>query len=154
MNDILATVKGLMEAALSAKITTFYQGEAQIVPKSYLPALMVYGDQTTVSYKDTCRDVVGRSIAIKVITNLMNYVDESGTDDVIKHMQDMYDIMESYTGGEYDGDTVIGVLRSNPDIFKLDGPTTINYNSAQAGEFFYIYGIVTVELNNQLIKRP
>ena len=69
---------GKLQKAFGSMFLTYYLEEVKAVPKQYLPALMVFCTQTDVIAKDTLKDQHKHSITIRVVDNVMSYVDEKG----------------------------------------------------------------------------
>ena len=159
MDELLDELKLLLKTALTTKFTSYYKGNALILGKSYLPALMIYGNSTTVEAKTTASDTYTYNITIKAVTNVMKYVDEDGTGEIIKAQEDLYRLMEDRNSSNQPTATsVLGVLRKTSNIggtrYKFNNNISIEYGEIQTGEFFYSAAIMTLDLATDLIQRP
>jgi hypothetical protein len=157
MNEVLDKIKSLLQDSLCQKITSYYKGEVIVPPKSYLPALMVIGNSTNVVAKDTCNDQFEYDITIRVVVNVMEYVSDRGTGEVMKAQEDLINIMEARNeDGSLASDSVIGVLRANvrTNKFLYNNDITAEYRAIQTGEFFYVQAEVSLSAVTDLIPRP
>jgi len=157
MKNAIDQLYTLFSTDLSAKFTTFYKGEVAIVPQSYLPALMVFGNQTTVVAKSTAKDQYVYDITARAVIDLKLYLKESGTNDIISAQMAMYNFMEERNAdGSLKSDTVLGVLRGNirTDDFIFNNDVTITYSVIQTGEFFYYKADCNFTATTDLLLRP
>src|SRR3989344_3978454 len=140
MNRVLSEIKTLLSTAMTTSIKQYYQGEVAVVPQSYLPALMIFGNGTEVVAKSTAKDQYRYNITIRVVIDLKLYLKESGTSDTIKAQQAIINLMEERnTDGTLKDATVLGTLRNNVrgTDYLFNNDITIEYQTIQRGEFFY-----------------
>ena len=164
MDDVLQTILDLMKATIndnSTQIKTFYKGKVnpEVVPMDYLPALMVYGNSTSVSALSTCKDQYVYDITIKLVDNLKNYLSTSGVDETIKHQEAMYNLIEDReTTGVLKADTVIGILRANirTDDFLFNNDIIADYSivPSESGTFWRIECDVNITATTDILSRP
>lgn len=155
MNDILAELKGYFEAALSDRITTFYQGEVVLAARSYLPALMVFGTSLDHSARSTAEDWNEYSITIRIVQDLADKFTEEGTGDIIKAQQDLWDVLqERGAGGTPAEDTVLGVLTRNVrgTEYIFNNERTITVQTIPQDKFFYIQGEVQLKVKDLTLR--
>lgn len=157
MNEALKELIILLKANLFQKIETYYQGEVIVNAKSYMPALMVFGNTTSVVAKDTCNDQFEYDITIRVVDNIMEYVSDRGTGEIIKSQESLISIMEARNiDGTLAIDTVLGTLRANVrgTKFLYNNDITVEYRAIQTGEFFYVQAELNLTAVTDLIPRP
>ena len=164
MDDVLQTILDLMKATIndnSTQIKTFYKGKvnSEVVPMDYLPALMIYGNSTSVSALSTCKDQYVYDITIKLVDNLKNYMSTSGVDETIKHQEAMYNLVEDReTTGVLKADTVLGILRSNIRTAKWlnNNDIDIDYTivPSEAGNFWRIECDINLIATTDILSRP
>ena len=160
MNELLDEIKGYLSAALTTKFTTYYKGEVIIVPKSYLPALMVWGNSTKVVARTTSQDQYSYGITIKAVVDINKYVNEAGTGTSVKAQEDLYKLMEERdpTTNQPIATCVLGVLRKVENIsgvkYLYNNDIDIQYSTIQTGEYFYCTATMTLNLVTDLINRP
>lgn len=157
MNEVLQELIGKLKANLCQKIQTYYQGEVIINAKSYMPALMVFGNSTNVIAKDTCNDQFEYNITIRVVDNIMEYVSDKGTGEIIKAQESLVNIMEARNDdGTLAIDSVLGTLRANVrgTKFLYNNDITVEYRAIQTGEFFYVQAEMNLTATTDLIPRP
>lgn len=159
MNEILKELIELFKAGMGDKIKTYYQGEvvAGTVPRSNTPALMVFGNSTNLVARSTGTDQYEYNITIRLVSDLMKYVDEKGTGQVLKAQEYLINVMEERTSqGVPENDTILGVLRKNikGKKFLYNNDIQINYQAIQTGEFFYIKAEATLTATTDVLPRP
>lgn len=160
MDLIEAEILGKLQTAMGAAITTYYQGEVKVPPQSYLPALMVFGTDTLIEARDTLKDVQTRKITVRIVMNVMAFVDQAGTGTVIKAAKQLRVLMEgrNATTGLYLPATVAGVMRNKAQLhgqyYYYDGDLRVRYHTIVAGEFFYAAADCTFDTFTDLIARP
>lgn len=159
MNELLDEIKALLVAALSAKFTTIYKGEVAVVPRSYLPALMVWPGSTKVVAKTTTQDQYIYEVNLRAVVDLNKYLDEAGTGDTIKAQEALMKLMEQRTTGSVPNtDSVLGVFRQRSHIggvqYLYNNDVTITYKIIQTGEYFYCKADMTLQFVTALINRP
>jgi len=159
MNNVLAELKEKLEDALKADvIRKFYQGEVLLVPQSYLPALMVFGNSTTVVAKSTACDQFVYDITIRIIFDIKKVFSENGTKETLQAPELMAEIMEGkQNDGTLRADSVLGVLRKVSNVrgtnFLFNNDIKIDYKTIQKGEFFYFQADCNLTATSDLIKR-
>lgn len=157
MNEALKELLEILEEALGQNIKTYYRGEVIVPARSYLPCLMVFGNSTEIQAKDTCNDTFEYNVTIRIVSDIMKYVDEKGTGEVIKAQDYLIDAME---GRNEDGtlrcDTVLGALRANlrGKNFLYSSDVRAEYRAIQTGEFFYIKAELQLTAVSDSVKRP
>lgn len=159
MNLVLDEIKDLMENNInvgSTRINTFYQWEVALVPRSYLPALMVIGRSTRQEARGTAKDQVTYDITIRVITDLVKEFTEAGTGDIIKAQETLANLMEEReTTGVAKATSVLGILRRNirGTSYLFHNDYTITYNMIQRNGFFYVAADMNFTLTTDLVLR-
>jgi len=164
MNDVLQTILDLMKDNINeneTKINTFYKGKVnpEVVPKSNLKALMVYGNSTNVVALSTCKDQYVYDITIKVVDHLTSYMSEKGVDQTILHQEAMYKLAEEReTTGVLKADTVVGILRANirTDDFLFNNDISVDYTivPSEAGSFWRIECDINLTATTDILSRP
>ena len=157
MNDILEELKAALLAAIGNSLTTYYTGEVVLVPKTYLPALMIFGNSTNLIAKSTAKDQTVHDITIRVVMDVADKFDETGTGLIVKAHQDLIDIMEEReAGGQPKAATVLGVLRANikGTDYLFNNDITINYQTLERDEFFYVQAECNFTATTDLVTRP
>lgn len=152
MNKVLAEILALFESAMVGNIKTFYQGEVikGVVPKDYMPALMVWGKSTEIVRKQTGCDQFRYTVGLRVVDDLMKYVNQAGTGKKIKSQEALIDMMEGLdVNGALKEDSVMGVLRTRSNIggtnyLYTDNPR-ITYATIQVGDFWVIQAEMELE---------
>ncbi len=160
MNEFLNEILGLLATQMGDRIKTYYIGEVVdgTVPKSNLPALMVIPVQTRVNAKTTASDIYEYSAKIKVVVDIMNYVEEGGVDTVIEHQADLIELMEGVNDNDQLRlDSVLGVLRAQQNIrgskFLYINNGVIDYSVIQNGKFRYAYATLSIQASTDLKRR-
>lgn len=160
MNEIIDEILTQLKSSMSANITTFYKGEAIIVPKSYLPALMIYPVSTSISndVSSTCEDRLTHTITIKIYSNVQKHLDEDGVDETIEHLDELVELMEGRNAdNSYKSDTVLGTLRSQTNIsgtdYRYNNDLEFQYGVIQTGQWFITRAEVTFTVDS-LVPRP
>jgi len=156
MNRVLSEIKTLLSTAMTTSIKQYYQGEVAVVPQSYLPALMIFGNGTEVVAKSTAKDQYRYNITIRVVIDLKLYLKESGTSDTIKAQQAIINLMEERnTDGTLKDATVLGTLRNNVrgTDYLFNNDITIEYQTIQRGEFFYYQADCNLTATTDLLTR-
>lgn len=157
MNRILSELKTKLSTAMgSTLIKSYYQGEVVVVPQSYLPALMVFGNSTEVVAKSTAKDQYRYDITIRVVIDLKLYLSEVGTGDTIKAQQAIINLMEERnTDGTLKSTTVLGTLRANirGTDWLFNNDINIAYKTIQRGEFFYYQADCNLTATTDLLTR-
>ena len=159
MNRVLDEIKSLLSTAMTTRIKSYYKGEVEPVPQSYLPALMIWGKSTTVVALSTAKDQYVYEIGIKVIIDLKTQLDEAGTGEIIKSQQEIINIMEERnTDGTLKSDTVLGTLRDTDNVkgtdYLFNNEIKIEYEKIEGDEFPYIRAELTLEATTNLLTRP
>lgn len=158
MNELLDELKSLLQTALGANFKTYYKGNVIVPPKKYLPALMIFGNSTNVIAKTTAEDQYQYNVSIKVVVDVMTFVDEAGTGEIIKSQETLIDLMEQRNSSNQPvATTVLGVLRDTDNIrgarYIHNNNINVTYSAAQTGEFFYNYAIMNLEFITDLVPR-
>ena len=157
MNRILSELKTKLSTAIGSNlIKSYYQGEVVVVPQSYLPALMIFGNSTEVVAKSTAKDQYKYDITIRVVIDLKAYLSEAGTGDTIKAQQAIINLMEERnTNGTLKTTTVLGTLRANirGTDWLFNNDITIQYKTIQRGEFFYYQADCNLTATTDLLTR-
>lgn len=161
MNDVLDELKALFSATInlvdSDRIKTFYIGEVAIVPQSYMPALMVIPNSTSVIAKSTAKDQYEYNITVRVVIDLKKFLSTSGTGDTIKSMQEITKIMEERNSDQtLKDDTVLGILRANirGTDYLFNNNITINYDVISTGEWPRVQAECELTAITNLLTRP
>lgn len=159
MNQLLDELKALLVAALAAKFTTIYKGEVAVVPRSYLPALMIWPSSTKLIAKTTTQDQYTYEVNLRAVVDLNKYLDEDGTGDTIKAQEALTELMEARdTDSIPKNDSVLGVFRKVSNIggvrYLYNNDVTITYKIIQTGEYFYCKAEMTLQFVTALINRP
>ena len=156
MVNIEAEIKAYLESALLTRISKYYTGEVKVIPRSYLPALSVMGTETNVVAKTTASDRNEWKITITVIAALTDYLDEAGTELVIKSDNDLKKIMEERNAdGTYKTNTVLYALRHTlrGTSFKFNNDIRLTYRVPENPEFPYCRATCEVTAFSDLILR-
>lgn len=160
MNNILDEILAQLKTSMTGNITTFYKGEAVIVPKSYLPALMIYPVSTSISNdrSSTCEDRLTHTITIKIYSNLQKHLDENGVDETIEHLSELVELMEGRNADNtYKSNSVLGTLRSRANIsgvdYRYNDDFDFQYGVIQTGDWFVTRAEVTFTVDS-LVPRP
>lgn len=160
MNLVEREILTKLQTALTTQIKSYYQGEVKVVPLSYCPALMVFGTNSTIDWRDTAYDLENFTLTIRVVMNLMAFVDEAGTGDTIKSQYALRQIMEGTdpTTFQYLPNTVLGVLRAKSGAlvgasYKFGQMVNLTYKPIVAGQFFYVGAEATVKVQSELRLR-
>lgn len=157
MNRVLSELKTLLSNAIGTTlIKSYYQGEVVVVPQSYLPALMVFGNSTEVVAKSTAKDQYRYNITIRVVIDLKLYLKESGTGATVAAQQAIVNLMEERnTDGTLKATTVLGTLRDNVRgvDYLFNNDITIEYKTIQRGEFFYYQADCNLTATTDLLNR-
>lgn len=156
MDDIISEIKSDLSTAIGSAIKTYYYGEVVLVPRSYLPALMIYGNSTTLVAKSTAKDQTVHEITIRVVYDIAPRFDEDGTGVTMLAHQDLIKIMEERDANMIPkSTTVLGVLRRNISgtDYLFNNDIRINYKTLQQGEFFYIAAECTISAVTNLVLR-
>jgi hypothetical protein len=165
MDDVLQTILDLMKNNINyvtvGTVKSFYKGKvnAEVIPRSNLRALMVYGTSTNVVAKSTCQDQYVYSITIKLVDHLTNYIKEAGVTETIKHQEAMYNLVEDReTTGVLKADTVLGILRANirTDDFLFNNEINVDYSIVppESGQFWRIECDVNFTATTDILLRP
>jgi len=164
MNLVLDEIKTLMEDNINDnlapgadnRIKSFYQWEVALVPRSYLPALMVIGRSTRQAARGTAKDQVTYDVTIRVIADLVKEFTEAGTSDIIKSQETLADLMEERdSNGLASATSVLGILRRNirGTNYLFHNDYTITYNMIQRNGFFYVAADMNFTLTTDLVLR-
>lgn len=159
MTEAVEEIKTLLSSNMeSTDVKTFYQGEIDfdLVPKSYLPAAMIFGTNTDHNAHGTAKDQSIYSITIRVVLDVKAYFSESGTGDTIKAQEALQDIMEERdANGVPLETTVLGILRRNirGTNFLFSNRMNISYSKMRTGEFFYVSADLTMTATTDLVSR-
>jgi len=156
MNRVLSELKTKLSTAMTTSIKQYYQGEVVVVPQSYLPALMVFGNSTEVVAKSTAKDQYKYNITIRVVIDLKLYLSEAGTGDTIKAQQAIINLMEERnTDGTLKANTVLGTLRDNVrgTDYLFNNDINIEYKTIQRGEFWYYQSDCNLTATTDLLTR-
>jgi hypothetical protein len=160
MNEVLDEILTMLKTSMSSNITTFYKGEAVIVPKSYLPALMVYPVSTSIenTTSSTCEDRLRHTVTIKIYSNVQKHFDEDGVDETIEHLSELVELMEGRNSDNtYKADTVLGTLRNQSNIsgtdFRYNDNLSFEYGVIQTGEWFITRAELTFTVDS-IVSRP
>lgn len=160
MNLVEREILTKLQVALTTQIKSYYQGEIKVVPQSYLPALMVFGNNSSVDWRDTAYDLEEFTITVRVVMNLMTFVDEAGTGDTIKSQYALRQIMEGSdpTTYQYLPNTVLGTLRAKSGglvglSYKFGKVVNFTYKPIQSGQFFYVGAEAQVKVQSELRLR-
>jgi len=164
MDDVLQTILDLMKASINdneTKIKTFYKGKVnpEVVPKSYMRALMVYGNSTNVIALSTCKDQYTYDITVKLVDHLTSYMSENGVDETIKHQEAMYKLAEEReTTSVLKADTVLGILRSNirTNNFLFNNDINVDYTivPSESGTFWRLECDINLTATTDILSRP
>lgn len=157
MNKIIDELYTLLSVGLSTKFTSFYKGEVAIVPKSYLPALMIIPVSTNLIAKSTAKDKYVYKINIKAVDHLPKYFDEDGTATTLDAPRQITELMEARdSNGIPTSTSVLGLLRANigGTNFLFNNDILIEYSITQQGEFPYIQADMSLDLVSDLLARP
>jgi hypothetical protein len=157
MNEVLAKIIELLKAEMP-QIKTFYEGEVVMgtVPRSHLPAVMVFGNSTNVIAKSTCTDQYTYNITIRLVSDLMKFVSEKGTGEIIKAQEYLIDTMEKRDSqGVLENDTILGVMRKNigTNKYLFNNDIRITYQTIQTGEFFYVKAEMNLTATTDILSR-
>jgi len=158
MNTIITEILEQLKVSMGGDINTFYKGEAVIVPKSNLPALMVYPVSTTLDNQNasTCEDRLTHTITIKIYSNIQKHLNEAGVDETIKHMEELVELMEGrQLDNTYKANSVLGSIRSNisGENYTYNDSLSFDYGVIQTGEYFVTRSEVTFTVSS-LVSRP
>lgn len=157
MNNVLDELKTKLKAAIgTTKIKSYYQGEVVAVPKSNLPALMIFGRGTTITAKSTAKDQYQYNITIRIVVDLNNYLSTAGVTEVLKAQEAIINLMEEReTDGTLKSDTVLGCLRDNIQGTKYlyNNDIEIEYQTIQRGDYFYYQADCNLPVTTDLLTR-
>lgn len=158
MNELLDELKTLLSTALSSKFTTFYKGEVVEPARSYLPALMVFGNSTRVIAKTTTSDQYQYNITVKAVIDVMTGVKEAGTSNIIQAQETLYKLMEERNSDNQPiAASVLGVFRKGDNIegtrYLFNNDIEIEYSRLERGEFHYVVATMTLTLTTDLVQR-
>lgn len=154
---VLEEIRGYLETALTTRIKTYYTGEVALVPRSYLPALMIFGERTQIIAKSTAKDQAQYDIGIRVETDINTYYKESGTGTTIAHTEDLMKIMEERNdNGTYKANTVVGALRAHVrgTNYLFNNDISVEYKIIQQGEYFVCRADLKIKATTDLYLRP
>jgi len=154
LND--STANGINQGTDGAVINTFYQGEVKLVPKSYLPALMVWGTRTEQNAHGSAKDQARYFISIRVVIDVVSEFTEANSSAIIEAQYTLRDIMEKRNAAGLAGaDSVVGILRRNirGTSFLFTDNYVIDYAMIPSGGFFYVAADMTIEATSDLILR-
>lgn len=133
-------------------IKTFYQGEVKVVPRSYLPALMVFGTRTEQPANGTAKDLVKFDIVVRVVIDAVTEFTEAGNGGILQIPFRLREIMEDRDEtGKAKDTSVLGILRGNirGTNFLYTTDSAIEYTTLQTNGFFY----TVAELKTQAVDR-
>lgn len=157
MNRVLSEFKTKLSTAIgSTLIKSYYQGEVVVVPQSYLPALMIFGNSTEVVAKSTAKDQYKYDITVRVVIDLKLYLKESGTGETLAAQQAIINLMEERnTDGTLKAATVLGCLRDNVrgTDYLFNNDINIEYKTIQRGEFWYYQADCNLTATTDLLTR-
>lgn len=157
MNDVLDEIIAFLSTGMAERVKTFYKGEVVLPPKSYLPALMVFGNSTNIVAKSTAKDQYIYNITVRIVMNINKKFSEDGTGTTIKAYEDMVNIMEDReTTGVLMTDTVLGLLRENVKgtNYLFNNTISVEYGKLDVGEYWAYKAEATFEAVTDLILRP
>lgn len=156
MDDIISEIKTALSTALTTSITTYYYGEVLLVPRSYLPALMVFGNETRLIAKSTSKDQTEHDITVRIVYDIAPRLAEDGSGTTMKAHQDLVKIMEERDSNMVPlATTVLGTLRRNISgtDYLFNNDITIEYKTLTSGEFFYIAADCRLTAVTDLVAR-
>ena len=122
MNEIAEEIRDYLETACGSNFNKYYVGfvrEELKIPRDYLPVLMVRapGKSLVTPGLSTARDKYNYSVEIRIIVDVMKYVDQTGlegNDYVVQHEKALQDFIdEADADGKPLATTILGALRSN-----------------------------------------
>lgn len=154
---ILSELKSYLETALGSRIKTYYIGEVVLVPRAYLPALMIFGERTQIIAKSTAKDQSQYDIVIRIETDINTFYKESGTGTTVSHTEDLANIMEERNSdGTYKSNTVVGALRTHVrgENYLFNNDISIDYSVIQQGEYFVCRADLKIKATTDLYLRP
>lgn len=156
MNDVIAEILAYLQAELGVRMKTYYLGEVEVTPKSYLPALMIIPNETNLIAKTTAEDQEEFDITIRVVTDLKTYLNEAGTGTTIKQTLDHVNIMEERNSNmTLKSNTVLGALRKyiTGSKYLFNNNARITYQVIQTGEWFYCRSEINLKAVTNLHQR-
>jgi len=161
LEDILTLIKATINTVDSDKIKTFYKGKvnAEVVPRSNMRALMVYGNSTSVVAKSTAKDQYQYDITIKIVDHLTAYLKETGVVETLESHEAFYNLVEEReSDGSLKADTVLGILRANirTDSFLYNNDILANYAiiPPESGQFWRLECDINLTATTDIVIRP
>lgn len=156
MNDVIAEIIAKIQTEVGNRIKTYYTGEVEVAAKSYLPAIMIFPNQTTLIAKTTAEDQEEFDITIRVVTDLKTYLNEAGTGTTIKQTLDHVNIMEERNSDmTVKSNTVLGALRKyiRGSKYLFNNDINITYQVIPTGEWFYCRSEINLKATTNLHLR-
>lgn len=159
MNLALQEICDMIEAELTGSvIKKYYIGEVILVPRSYCPAIMVFGTNTAIPKPSgTAKDQFVHSITIRVVYDVTQSYNEDGVDKVIKAQEELMNIItEQETDGTLKDGTIIAALRKNirGQYYLFNDQIEIEYKMLEAQKYFYVSADISLNATTDLIIRP
>ena len=153
MNNITSRLKTLIDNSITNDVNTVYDGDVVVPPNSYLPAVIIAGTTTSQTGDSTEKDEVVFEVTIKVVADVKEEFNESGTGEVLENQKKLKRIMEDRNNdGSLKSDTIFGILRENitDDNWIFNDNLTANYDPAQVGNWFLIQAEMTLEFEDKV----
>lgn len=158
MNLALEEICDMIETELTGSaIKKYYIGEVILVPRSYCPAIMVFGTNTGIAAKGTAKDQYTYSITIRVVYDVTQFYNEEGVDKIIKAQEELMNIIaEQETDGTLKDGTIIAALRKNirGEYYLFNDQIEIEYKMLEAQKYFYVSADISLTATTDLILRP
>lgn len=158
MNLVLQEICDMIETELTGSaIKKYYIGEAILVPRSYCPAVMVFGTNTGIAAKGTAKDQYTHNIVVRVVYDVTQFYTEEGVDKVIKAQQELMNIIaEQETDGTLKDGTIIAALRKNirGQYYLFNDQIEIEYKTLESQKYFYVSADISLIATTDLILRP
>jgi len=156
MNLVTTEILEFLKTELTGSdIKTFYNGEVILVPRSYCPAIMVFGTEQNISAYGTAKDEHVYSITIRVVYDVTPFFNETGVDEVIKAQEALMNIMgERATSTTLEDGTIIAAIRKNTrgDSYLFNDNLKISYKMLESNKYFYVSADVIVEAKSYVLR--
>lgn len=146
-----------MQAAIGSGFSSYYLGEVKSPPKSYLPALMIFGEETTVVAEGTLKDRFKHTLVIRAQLDVMAFVDEKGNLNahnlILSSSTGTFVVGETIIGGTSQVNTTISTVSTGFVIVGQYGATqTFAVGETITGSTSSATGVISSVLNNSIIR--
>ena len=94
MKAVIPALRSLLATNLASNVTTFMSGPVELIAKSDMPAINVYGNQTSITLEGTVRCKTVFQITIDVYVDLRKFFDTTaGQGTQIDALDKLYEII-------------------------------------------------------------